>query len=720
MATREQHTFCRICEPLCGLIATVDDGVLVRVRADKEHVHSAGFMCTKAPAMVEVTYDDDRVLTPLKRTGAPGEFAPVSWEEAMGDIAVRLRRCRAEHGTDAVATFWGNPPAFSYATMATLSGFQQALAVKWRYNINSEDAASRTVANHLLYGSALGLHLPDLWRSHFALIVGANPFVSRGSLVSEPRFKEALDGIVERGGRVVVVDPRRTETARRYDHVPVRAGTDAWLLLALLHVVIGEDLADHAAIAELTTGFDALAELVVPFAPERAVLECGVAPETVVDVARSLAAAPSAAVYGRHGACTQAFGTLNNLLLDTLAIVTGNYCVAGGLVPAWGPIDIHKLAEAAGMGTYGKVRSRTTGFPDVIGALPATSLATDISEPGEGQIRVLFGVGCNPVLTSGGGGERLEAALEQLDLHVSLDLYVNETNKHADYVLPVPGFFERDDIPMIGLGLMLRPSFWVTEAVIPARGDCRPEWEILDEIVRGQGLGGAYPVAALRWLAKAGIRLSPRTMFDLVLRTSRIGDWFGLRRKGVSFAKLARRYPSGQAIRDHLPIPPRRSKLRTEDRRIRLDLPELRGELDRLRDWQADPAFPLRVIGMREVRSHNSWMHNAERLMPDSRHHRVLVHPVDADGAGVADGDRAALVSRGGTIEVEVAVTDDMHPGNIAVPHAWGHRGGWQRANRAGGSTSNVLASPEPAALEPLAGMTVLSGIPVRLEATTN
>jgi anaerobic selenocysteine-containing dehydrogenase len=716
VTTHDQHTFCRICEPLCGLIATVEDGVLVRVRPDKDHVHSGGFMCTKAPAMVEVTYDDDRVLTPLKRTGAPGVFVPVSWDEAMEDIAHRLRQVRSEHGADSVATFWGNPPAFSYATMLTLSGFQEALAVKWRYNINAEDAASRTVANHLLYGSALGLHLPDLWRSHFALIVGANPFVSRGSLVSEPRFKEALDSIVGRGGRVVVVDPRRTETARRYEHVPVRAGTDAWLLLALLHVVVTEDLVDHTAIDELTTGFDELARLVAPFDPHRAAPDCGVDPETVREVARALAAAPSAVVYGRHGACTQAFGTLNNLLLDILSIVTGNYCVPGGLVPAWGPIDIHKLAEAAGMGTYGAVHSRTTGFPDVIGALPATSLATDITEPGEGRIRALFGIGCNPVLTSGGGGERLEAALEGLDLHVSLDLYVNETNKHADYVLPVPGFFERDDIPMIGLGLMLRPSFWVTEAVIPTRGDSRPEWEILDEIVRRQGLGGAYPAAVLRRLAKAGVRLSPRTMFDLLLRTSRVGDWFGLRRRGVSFAKLARHWPSGRPIRDDLPIPERRSKLRTADKRIRLDLPELRAELERLQAWQTDPAFPLRVIGMREVRSHNSWMHNAERLMPDTRRHRALVHPTDAGAAGIADGDHAVLASRAGEIEIEVSVTEDMLAGNIAVPHAWGHRGGWRRANRAGGSTSNVLASPEPDALEPLAGMTVLSGIPVRLD----
>lgn len=411
MATREQHTFCRICEPLCGLIATVDDGVLVHVRPDRAHVHSKGFMCTKAPAMVEVTYDDDRVLTPLKRVGGPGQFEPVSWDDAMEDITHRLRRARHEHGTDSVATFWGNPPAFSYATMLMLSGFQDALDVKWRYNINSEDAASRTVAN-----------------------------------------------------------------------------------------------------------------------------------------------------------------------------------------------------------------------------------------------------------------------------------------------------------------LMLRPSFWVTDAVIPARGQTRPEWQILDEIVKRQGLGGAYPSAPLRWLARAGLRPSPRQMFDLLLRTSSIGDWFGLRRTGTSYKKLARREPSGRIVRDDLPVPPPGTKLRTPNQKVRLDLPELRAELDRLATSSIDPSYPLRVLGMREVRSHNSWMHNPERLMPDSRRHTVLVNPLDANAAGLVQGDLATLVSRAGSIEVDVTVSADMTQGNIAVPHAWGHAGGWQRANRAGGATSNVLASARPEDLETLAGMTVLSGIPVRLE----
>lgn len=704
---------------MCGLIASVEDGVLVKVRRDDEHVHSHGFMCAKSQAMIEVTYDQDRVLQPLKRVGPAGQFIAVSWDEAMRDIATRLRQIRDDHGPESLATFLGNPPTFSYATMLMLTGFQVALGVKWRYSINSEDAASRTVANHLLYGSTLKQHLPDLWRTHFALIVGANPFVSRGSLVSEPLFREALDQIVERGGRVVVVDPRRTQTARRYEHVPVRAGTDTWLLLAMLNVLVAEDLVDHSAIAELTTGYPGLAQEVRGFTPERCASECGVDAATIRDLARGLAAAPSGLVYGRHGACTQQFGTLNNLLLDLLVVLTGNYGRAGGLLAPWGIINIHKFAEAGGMGTYGKVRSRTTGQPDVIGVLPSTSLVTDITEPGPGQVRALVGVGCNPVQTSGGGGPDMEAALEKLDLHVSLDLYVNETNKHADYILPVAGFFEREDIPMTGLGLMLRPAFWATDAVIEPRGDTRPEWLILDEIVRRQGRGGAYPFAPLRWLARAGIRVQPRHLIDILIRTSYCGDWFGLRRNGISFHKLVTREPSGRLVRNDLPVPPPRTNLRTKDKRIQLDLPELCSEIARLEAWQYDPAYPMRMIGMREVRSHNSWMHNVERLMPDSRHHVALIHPTDATTAGLVDGGHALLSSRAGSIDVEVSFTNDMTPGNIAVPYAWGHSGGWQRANRAGGPWSNLLASGDNDQLESLAGMTVLSGIPIRVDPIT-
>ncbi|MDQ3293541.1 MAG: molybdopterin-dependent oxidoreductase [Actinomycetota bacterium] len=411
----------------------------------------------------------------------------------------------------------------------------------------------------------------------------------------------------------------------------------------------------------------------------------------------------------------QKFGTLNNVLQDLIPIVTGNVERAGGVLHGWGIVDFSRFAELGGLASYGKVRSRTTGQPDVVGMLPSTSLVTDITVPGDGQVRALVGVGCNPVLTSGGGGPAMEEALEQLELHVALDLYMNETNKHAHYLLPVQGMFEREDIPLIGLGLMLRPAVWATDAVIDPVGEARSEWWILDDLARRQGAGGAYQVAPMRWLAKLGLRVTPRRMADILLRTSRAGDWFGLRRGGISLRKLLDDEPEGRLVREDLPIQSVRRWLKTKDRRIHVAPSELRSELGRLAADVEDPRFPLRVIGMREVRSQNSWMHNVERLMPDSREHAVLLHPEDAAAAGLVEGDDAEITSASSTIAVHVTITDEMTPGTIAIPHGWGHAGGWQRANRAGGRSSNLLASGANEDLEALAGMSVLNGIPVRL-----
>lgn len=710
-------TYCRICEPQCGLLATVVDGRLVGVRGDPDHVHSRGFVCAKAAGMIDVTYDPDRVLAPLRRTGGPGEFEPVGWEEALADIADRLTGIRRRYGASAFATLIGNPPAFNSGTAVAYAGFARTLGVKWRYSINSEDASARMVANAFLYGSVAALPKPDLWRTHFALVLGANPLVSKGSLVSEPRIREALDGVRARGGRVVVVDPRRTETARRYEHLPLRAGTDTLLLLGLLHTLVAEDLVDHAFRDRHTTGYERLVALISGFSPERSSPACGVPAGEIRALARAFSAAPSGVVYGRTGTCTQRFGTLNNWLQDLLMVLTGNVERAGGLLFGGALVDFVTLSERAGFATYGRVPTRVTGLPEVFGLHPSTSLVPDIVTPGEGQVRALMTLGSNPVISSAGGGPPLEAALGRLDLHCSLDLYVNETNRHAHYILPVTGMYERDDVPLAALGLSLRPSIWATEAVIEPRGGARHEWEILDEIARRMGYGGAYPVAPLRWLARLGLRPRPRTLIDTLIRTSAAGDWYGLRRSGTSIGNLTRHHPHGKALRAGLPVGRLRDHLRTPDRRIALAPPELVAEIEQVgRTAWEDPAYPLRLCGMREVRSHNSWMHNSPRLMPGSRRHRALVSPADAGRAGLADGDVALISSASGSVQVAVEITDDMNPGTIALPHGWGHHGGWGRANTAGGVNSNLLASSDPADLERLAGMSILNGIPVRLE----
>lgn len=720
MATTTAHTYCRICEPQCGLVATIDDGRLVSVRGDAAHVHSAGFLCTKAAAAIEILYDADRVTEPLKRVGGPGEFEPVPWDDALDDIAQRLRRILRDDGSDALATFCGNPPLFSYATAMTLAGFGDALGIKWRYGINAEDASARLAANALLYGSVAIAPIPDLWRTQFAVIIGANPLVSHGSLVTEARFREALDGIVERGGRVVVVDPRRTPTAQRYEHVVVRPGSDAFLLLGIVRTLIDDDLIDRSFIERRTSGFDTLHDAIAPFDLGRCAERSGIPADVIERLARDFAAAPSGTVYGRTGTCTQRFGTLNNVLQDIVTILTGNLDSTGGLLFGWAAVDLPELARKAGTDTYGKVRSRVRGHPEVFGMLPSTDLAPDIETPGEGQVKALALVGGNPVLSSAGGGPRLSQALEQLELCFALDLYVNETNKHADYVLPVAHFYERDDLPVGVLPNMLRPAIWATEAVVEPPAGVRHEWRILNEIVKRMGRGAAHTLRPLRWLARFGCVVTPRRLADLLLRMGKAGDCFGLRRHGVSFRKLTRGLPHGKKLLDELPTGRIKSKLATPDGQIALAAPDVLDEIAALDDHSDDDRYGFRLIGMRELRSHNTWMHNPPRLMGGDRRLTARVNPGDAQRLGVAEGGEVDITSAAGTVRVAVMVSDEVGPGTVALPHGWGHAGGWRRANAAGGVNSNLLASSSERDIERLAGMSILNGIPVDLAAVAD
>jgi formate dehydrogenase len=711
-------TFCRICEAVCGVVATVEDGRVVDVRADRQNPHSQGFMCTKPKAMIEILNDPDRVTTPLKRIGGPGEFEPVSWDEALEDIAQRLKTIVGAHGPTAFATHVGNPSAFDACGSMAVTGLREAIGSPWHYGVNGEDGASYVAAAGLQLGSTAIFLRPDIWRTDFLLMVGANPWISKGSVISEPQIRKAMNGVIERGGRVVVVDPRRTETARHFEHVAVRPGTDAWLFLGMLRVIFDQALSDQAFLDENVQGAERLRQLVERTDLERCADRSGVPVETITDLARGFATAGSAAAYGRTGACTQRFGTLNNLLINSLNIVTGNLNRRGGAMFGWGALDFPKLAKQSGIDGYGTVRTRVLDLPSGLGMLPTQGLWRDITEPGEGQIRALLTFSANPVLSSGAGGQRLAEAYEQLDLHFSLDLYVNESNKYAHYILPGTTFYERPDLPSLGLALEIRPTLYASEQVVEPRGDAREEWRVLNEIAKRMGLGGAYPMKPLRLMAKLGINVHPMKLLDMAIRTGPAGDLFGLRRKGWSLKKLRRRAPHGAKLAEHLPVQKLGKVIQTKDKRVHLVPDEFAAEVDRLIAHDDDAAFPLRAIGQRELRSHNSWMHNAPRLSSDDRQPSALVNPSDAAEAGVkSDGEELVIESASGSITIPVTITDDIRPGAVAIPHGWGHDGGWQLANRIGGVSSNLLASAEVDDIEPLAGMSVLSGIPIRIRA---
>jgi formate dehydrogenase len=710
----QKVTFCRICEAHCGMVASVEGDLVTRLRPDREHPLSRGEACPKGIAMVDVQNDPDRVVHPLRRNRATGAFERVGWDEAISDIGARLRAAIAAHGSDSVGLYFGNPGALSYSHALWAKGFMNGIGSPHYYTASSQDVANRFAASALLYGSPALVPIPDLQRTSFLLMVGANPFVSHGSVLTAPRVKEQLRAIVARGGRVVVVDPRRSETARHFEHVPVRPDTDAWLLLSLLHVLVDEGLTDEAALTRQASGWERARALASGFAPEATQQRTGIPADEVRRLARDLAGAERAAVYGRTGSCLGRFGTLVAYLLDLLMVATGNLDRPGGGVFGLPAVALDEVAAQAGLGTYGSRHSRIGGFPDVLGALPASLLAREMTTPGKGQIRAFITTAGNPVL-SVPDGAALESALQGLDLYVSIDLYVTETNRHADYVLPATTWLERDDLPIAFMGFHTTPFVQYTEAVVPPRGEAREEWQIFDAMARELG-AHPYALPALRVLSRLGYRISPQRLVDLLLRSGRDGDRFGLRRGGLSLKALRAR-PHGVVTEPTIPTGVIADRVRHSDRRIHLDHPQIRAEVARLATADGgDPRFPLRLIGLRELRSHNSWMHNSPLLMRGGREQPLRVHPRDAERHGLEEGGVARLGSASGEIEVPVRITDEVMEGTVALAHGWGHKGGWKLANEAGGVNVNLLASASAEDLEPLAGMAFLNGIPVRVE----
>ena len=724
---RTVSTYCRICEPLCGMIATVEDGRLISLRPDDEHPLSQGYACPKGLAFPEVQHDPDRVLHPLRRVagGAPGEFEQVSWDEALDDIAGRLRALVDAHGGGSVGQFFGNPVGFNITGTLWAGALMSALGTGHQYSVGSQDINSRYVASKLLYGSISQVPFPDLRGTDLLLVLGANPLVSRASGVRAPRVKEHLSAIVAGGGRVVVVDPRRSETAKAFEHVSIEPDGDAFLLASLIQVLDEEGLVDRAVVARQAVGAETLLAAVAPFTPEVTAARTGIDPDVVRSLARDLAAAPRAAVYGRTGTCLGEHATLVSVLIDALALVTGNLDREGGVLLGQAVVPFEETAEKAGRLTYDAQRSRIGGFPDVMGTWPAAIMADEITTPGEGQLRALFVLAGNPVLSSV-DGPGLAAALEQLDLMVALDLYVNETNQHADYVLPATTWLEREDVPFAIVASSPWPHVQHTPAVLDPAGEARQEWEVFDEIARRAGISLFLPSWAaaltmpLRALARrAGVRMTPWTLVDLLLRTGPHGDRFGLRRGGLRLKRLR------SEERGVMLPPPRGDRLaevvRHPHGKVDLAPAQLAAEWDRLRsslEVEVDPAYPLRMIGLREMRSQNSWMHNSPTLMKGrNRRHAARIHPDDAAAAEVADGDTVRLTSAVGVIETVALLTDEVRRGTIACPHGWGHAAGWSVANAAGGANTNELASARVEDVEFLAGMARLNGIPVRLEA---
>ena len=719
MTTRETPTFCRICEALCGLVATIEDGKLTKLRPDPEHPISQGFACPKGMVMPEVVYDPDRVLFPLRRKrgvarGAANadQFERVSWDEALADIGTRLRTLIERHGGSSIGCYIGQAGFFSYSAPMLVQGFLDALGSPHAYSSASQDASARMAACALLYGSSLVIPIPDLYRTNFLFMIGANPLVSNGSLVNAKHIRNTLFAIVSRGGRVLVADPRRTQTAAAFEHLPVRPDSDAWMLLSLLQVIFVEGLEDRQAIESQSRGIETLRQLCAPHSPEATVARTGVPAQTLRELARALAGARGTAVYGRCGTNRGSNPTLVAYLIEVLNLVTGNLDREGGWLIGSSPVPD---AFMKSFDTYGKRHSRVGHFPDVFGFMPAGIMAKEMQTSGAGQLRGFLTIAGNPMLSVPNGDE-LSAAMAQLDLHVAVDFYLTETAQHADYILPATTFVEREDLTLLATqAWRLTPHIQWSERLIEPRGESRTEAEIIAQIAHHAGVE-PFSLGIQRRLARLGVRPSPSAMTDFSVRLGPRGDLFGLRPSGLNLKKI-RAKPRGVVLSEQQPTGVLRRKIRHADKLVRLDPPEILDQVRRLEQRESNPALPLLLIGMREIRSLNSWMHNAPKLMAGARRHTARIHPEDAARAGIVDGGHVRVISKTNAINLTAELTDEMVRGAIAIPHGWGHDGGWTLAQRNHGANANLLASTELQDIDKLSGTPLLDGIPVRIEA---
>lgn len=689
----EHVTYCRICEALCGMVATVKDGRIVKIRPDRDNPHSRGHICVKGPALADVAYDEDRVTRPLKRTGGPGAFTPVSWDEALDDIAARLTASIERHGVESFAMNTGNPPSMGWPSAMGNALFQQAMECRKLYTPSSEDISTPVLATELMFGTH-GFVFPDLAECDHLLIFGSNPLVSHGSLLIAPRFKEDLDEIAKRG-RVIVVDPRRTETARKFEHVSILPEGDVWLLAAMLGVIAERQLGDARFIDEHTTGWPALVAALAGITPEVAAEQCGVPADAIRTLAEDFAAAPRAAAMGRIGICRGQYSTLTNFLLLALNVVCGRFHQPGGI--GWGHGGTATDEQFVGISPAarrGAFPSRVSGIPSVWGAQSSLTFLEEMTTPGQGQIKSLLVSGANPVLSMP-NGPRLPEGFAMLDLMVSLDLYTTETNRHAHYILPVTTALEREDINQFFMNHMVRPFAQHVAAVIPPVGEALMEYDILRDLAGRMGRDAVFGNA------------SPFDMADAALRTGVEG------RDGLTLDKI-KQHPHGMMIERGRWAFDFKKRIGHAAGRIDLCPDLILDEIARLR--AAPPRNPsaLRIVNLRKLKSINSWMNNVDGLARSNAPY-LLIHPDDATARQVEDGADVVLSSDWGKITVTARITDEVRPGCVAYPHGRGNQAGWRRASAQPGANLNLITPNSSDMAEQLSGMSYLEGFDVEV-----
>jgi len=728
---------------MCGVAIELDGDRIIAIRGDQDDVFSRGHICPKAPALAQLHDDPDRLRRPLRRIA--GGWREIDWDEALDAAAEGIHRIQVEHGKDALAVYLGNPAVHNHATVLFAPPFLRALRTRHRYSATSVDQLPQMLVAYLMFGHQLLLPIPDLDRAEYLLIVGANPLVSNGSIMSAPDMRGRLRAIQGRGGKLVVVDPRRTETAALADaHLFVRPGTDALLLLALVHVILVEGRERPGRLLGMSVHAERIRAAVERFSPERAAGPTGIDAERIRELARELVDRRGV-VYGRIGASTQRFGALAHWAINLLNVFTGALDREGGAMFPRPAIDVLNMPRGVGVGpgAFGRWRSRVRELPEFGGELPIASFAEDVcagsdagaasrEEPPLAPIRGLLTLAGNPVL-SAPNGAAIDAAIDKLDFVVCLDFYLNETTRHADLILPPTSPLERSHYDLVFHLLAVRNTAkWSPPLFEPPAGVLH-DWQIIHGLwtrllrLRGQdslvndGIHQLLARLGPDGIVDLGLRLGPHGRLVSGVLRPLLGD-----RAGLDRATLAR-HPHGIDLGPLEPCLPGRLPGK---RRIDLAPPQLIEDLGRLErsfpigastsrpPCPARPRFAL--IGRRLLRSNNSWMHNLAKLSAGKPMCTLLMHPDDAEQLALRPGDRVEVRSRVGAIEVPLETSDAIMPGVVSLPHGFGHgREGtrMQVANERAGASINDLT--DELAIDELSGVAALSGVEVEVRLAT-
>ncbi len=691
---------------MCGVKVEVDGDVVTRIQGDELDGFSRGYLCLKGEALADIHSDPRRLKRPLRKKGNDWEEIP--WDVALDEVAENLLRVQKAHGRDAVASYIGNPNAHHYGSLLYLQGFLRQLRTKNRFAATSVDQLPHHMVGYFMLGHQLLLPVPDIDRTDFMIIMGGNPLVSRGSMMTAPDVTTRLKAIRDRGGEVILIDPRKTETAAVVTrHHFIRPGTDAALLLALLHVVHAENLVKPERLRDFTDGFAEIQSLVQKFPPERVAAVTGIAADDIRSLARRFAAAKSAVCYGRVGVSTQEFGALCQWLLTVLNIVTGNFDRPGGAMfttPAFDPLPY------TSRGHYAKWKSRVRGLPEFAGELPVAVMAEEMLTPGDGQIRALVTTAGNPVLSTPNGAA-LDRALPALDYMASIDFYVNETTRHAHHILPPTAVLEHEHYDAVFHVLAVRNTTKFSEPCFQPEAGTRHDWQILSGLEHRlrQGKGGH--------LQKL---LTPERILALGLRFGPHGAKLNPFSRGLTLSRV-KKHPHGLdlgALEPRLP-----ERLFNKAKRIQLAPEPFVKDLQRLEDRlfpasaRTADGFDLLLIGRRQVRVNNSWMGHFERLTKGRPTCTALMHPDDAAPRGIKTGDEIRVRSRVGAIAIPVVVVDGIMPGVVSIPHGFGHTRPGTRldvAEHAQGVSVNDVTDPN--AVDLLSGNAILNGVPISVE----